>query len=288
MSPLTKLFVVLLVILSLVTTSATIVYVNKEDQERTRARAVEGQLEAAKQNVQSLQEQLAAVQGNLTQVQQQANTQSGQANSDLVARQQEISRLNVELAQAASKSAAQQLDISRLTEALNATQASANALQQEVAQLRGNNDQLVQQSSDLNGRVADLTNKLEVTERERRHLAEQLTQASADVSRMGKVIEGAGLSEEQRQLAVNRSGLPNLNGVIRAVQTIAGREYATISLGSADQVTRGMEFKVIDQANGRFLGTLVVDTVEPTESTGRLEGPGVAQVKPGVEVRTQL
>ena len=288
MSGLTKLFVVLLVVLSLITTSATIVYVNKEDQQRTAAKNIAGERDAARQQVQSLQDQLAAVQANLQQVQQAANTQAGQANAELVARQQDISRLNVELAQAASKAAAGQLDISRLTEALNATQASASALQQEVARLRTGNDQLVQQSSDLNSRVADLTNKLEVTERERRHLAEQLTQASADMSRMSKVIEGANLTPEQRQMAVNRSGQPNLNGVVRAVQTIAGAQYATISLGSADQVTRGMEFKVIDASSQQFLGTLVVDTVEPNESTGRLFGPGVAQVKPGVEVRTQL
>ena len=288
MSGLTKLFVVLLVVLSLITTSATIVYVNKEDQQRTAAKNIAAERDAFKANVQTLQDQLAAVQANLQNVQQQANTQAGQANSELVARQQEISRLNVELAQAASKGAAQGLNISKLTEALNATQASANALQQEVARLRTGNDQLVQQSSDLNSRVADLTNKLEVTERERRHLAEQLTQASADLSRMGKVIQGAGLTPQQQQMAVNRSGQPNLNGVVRAVQEIAGQTYATISLGSADQVSRGMEFKVIDTANQQFLGTLVIDTVEPQESTGRLIGPGVAQVKPGVEVRTQL
>ena len=49
-----------------------------------------------------------------------------------------------------------------------------------------------------------------------------------------------------------------------------------------------MEFKVVDRATGNFLGTLTVDTVEPNEATGRLFGPSVAAIRPGVEVRTQL
>jgi hypothetical protein len=49
-----------------------------------------------------------------------------------------------------------------------------------------------------------------------------------------------------------------------------------------------MEFKILDRQGGNFLGTLVVDSVEPNEATGRLEGPKVAEIRPGVEARTQL
>ena len=50
-----------------------------------------------------------------------------------------------------------------------------------------------------------------------------------------------------------------------------------------------MVFKVIDRATGNFLGELTVDSVEPTESTGRLSsGPRLNDIKAGVEVKTQL
>ena len=65
-------------------------------------------------------------------------------------------------------------------------------------------------------------------------------------------------------------------------------KYATISVGSSDQVQPGMEFKVINKATGDYLGALVVDSVSPNESTGRLSGPHVPDIKAGVEVRTQL
>ncbi|MEA2735554.1 MAG: hypothetical protein QOE14_2005 [Humisphaera sp.] len=288
MSPLTKLFVVLLVVLSLLTTAATVVYVNKEDVQKTTLANVQAQLNGAQAAAQAARDELTAAQQNLQNVQAQANQSAQSATTDINNRQQEISKLQVELAKGQSQQATQQLDISRLTEALNASQASTTALQTEVARLRSSNDNLVRQASDLNGSVSDLTARLEVTERERRLLAEQLTQASGENQRLSQIIRGANLTPGQADTAVARSGLPAINGVIRDKRTIAGQEYATISVGTADGVQRGMEFKVLDRQNGNFLGTLVVDSVEPNEATGRLAGPGIAQIRPGVEVRTQL
>ena len=83
-----------------------------------------------------------------------ANQAQQTATTDANNRQLEISKLQVDLAKGQSQQATQQLDISRLTEALNATQAQNNANLQELARLRTNNDQLVRQASDLNGRVS--------------------------------------------------------------------------------------------------------------------------------------
>ena len=288
MSFLTKLFVVMAVILSLLLTAATIVYVNKDDFNRQALEQTRAQLVAAQENARRAEDRATAAQQNATAIQQQANAQATAASDALTRADQKISQLNVDLAKSSSQAAAQQLDISRLTEALNASQAMSNRMTEEVARLRGTNDQLVQQSSELNASVSDLTNKLEVTERERRNLAEQLTQASAEVDRLTRVARGAGLTPAQEEIAAQRSGLPAINGVVRDRRTIAGNEYATISVGSADGVQRGMEFKVIDRQSGNFLGSLIVDSVEPQEATGRLFGPNVAQIRPGVEVRTQL
>src|SRR5688500_740074 len=278
----------MLIVLSLLTTAATVVYVNKEDVQKTALKNTEAQLQAAQAAAQQARDELTAAQQNLTNVQAAANQASQQATTDINARQQQLSQLQVELAKAQSQQATQQLDISRLTEALNASQASTTALQTEVARLRTSNDQLVRQASDLNGAVSDLTARLDVTERERRLLAEQLTQASTENQRLSAIIRGANLSPQQAETAVARSGLPNINGVIRDVRMIAGRPYATISVGIADGVQRNMEFKIVDREGRNFLGTLVVDSVEPNEATGRLDGPKVAEIRPGVEARTQL
>ena len=288
MSSLTKLFVGMLIVLSLLTTAATVVYINKEDVQKQALQTTKDQLAAAQSAAQAARDELSAAQLNLTKVQDAANQASQQASTDINTRQQEISKLQVELAKGQSQQATQQLDISRLTEAVNATQAQNTANMQELARLRTTNDNLVRQASDLNGSVSDLTARLEVTERERRLLAEQMTQASTENQRLSAIIRGANLTPGAAETAVARSGLPAINGIIRDVRPIAGQQYATVSVGTADGVKRGMEFKVLDRQGGNFLGTLVIDSVEPNEATGRLTGPRLAEIRPGVEVRTQL
>ena len=58
MSPLTKLFVVLSVVLSLLLTAATVVYVNKEDIQRDSLTKVKAQLDAKTTQTQDLQNQV--------------------------------------------------------------------------------------------------------------------------------------------------------------------------------------------------------------------------------------
>jgi chromosome segregation ATPase len=276
------------VVLSLLNSAAIVVYVNKEDITKQSLDDTRKQRDAARAESAALQQQLAAAQLNLTTVQDQANANASAASAENTRLQREISRLNVDLAQASGAAAAQQLDISRLTEALNASQTSSGKLSEEVNRLRGGNDTLVRQSAELNATVSDLTNKLDVTERDRRLLAEQLTQMRASAEQMQKTIQGAGLTPQQATAAANRSGQPSINGVVRDVRTINGRQYATISVGAADGVAQGLEFKVVERGTMNFLGTLTVNSVYPNEATGVLVGPNVAAIKPGVEVRTQL
>ena len=78
-----------------------------------------------------------------------------------------------------------------------------------------------------------------------------------------------------------------INGVVRSVDIIGGKKYATISVGSSDMVKKGMRFNVINRVGGEFLGFLTVDSVQPNEAIGQLEGK-VDKVQAGVEVKTQL
>jgi hypothetical protein len=78
----------------------------------------------------------------------------------------------------------------------------------------------------------------------------------------------------------------NLRGVIKDTRMINQTLYGTISIGSAQNVQKGMQFKVID--NGSFLGYLTVDTVDTEESVGHMTGPSLNQVHKGTQVRTQF
>ena len=101
----------------------------------------------------------------------------------------------------------------------------------------------------------------------------------------------AGIGFTLRRL-MQREGAsaPAINGVIRSRRTIAGKEYATISIGSQDEVTKGMQFKILDKDSGTFLGMLKVEVIDANEAMGEIsaEPQNLAQVKAGDVVKTQI
>jgi chromosome segregation ATPase len=216
-------------------------------------------------------------------------SQLTQANQQVLSVQQQLADRDVKSAQLQSQVAMQQADLSRLSEGLKASEATKAKLQEIVAEMRQEADKKTGEVAQLNTAVSDLTNKLEVTERERRYFQEQYAEAQSQNAKLSAAIKDAGVNVAQAVTdAGTRSGAPAINGIIREIRTIANMPYATISVGTADSVAKGMEFKIIDRAKGDFLGVLTVDSVEANEATGRLRGPHIADIKPGNEVRTQL
>ena len=58
------------------------------------------------------------------------------------------------------------------------------------------------------------------------------------------------------------------------------------SAAGAPNVVKGMKFHVVN--NSEFLGYLIIQSTEPNEATGVLDGPGVERVHTGDPVKTQL
>jgi hypothetical protein len=289
LSTLTKVFVVLLVVLSIVLTSATVVFVYRVDNAADTIAALRQhntEVENAKNTATAAAE---AATANATQARQQMQSQLNASAQATLTAQQQLADRDVSLAQLRAQIAMQQADIARLTEGLKASEETKNKLQDTVAQMRTDGDKNTTQIADLNSRVSDLTNRLEVTERERRYFQEQFTESQAQSAKYSAALRDRGVNpQEASTVAGTRQGAPSINGVIRDTKTIANIPYATISVGSSDNVTKGMEFNIIDRDKGDFLGVLTVDTVEPNEATGRLRGPRINDVKAGNEVRTQL
>jgi hypothetical protein len=284
-SPLTKLFVVLLVILSLLTTSATVVFVTQtQDFKRTLTTTKES-LEGARIERDAALAAAAAerdaAQRAIRETQAQAE-QMRQSQNALESRMAETALKNAELSRESGMKSA---DLTRVTAALMSAQDSGAKKDELIVQLRQTNDDRLKQNVELNTAVTELTDKLQVTERERKYLSEQLAEAKTTADRQGAMLREAGINPV---MARADAGAPPIKGVIRARRDIAGIPYATISVGSNDGVARGMKFNIVDRNSGNFLGILTVDSVEQTEATGRLEGPRLAEIRAGVDVRTQL
>jgi hypothetical protein len=288
LSPLTKLFVALLVVLSLILSAATIVFVNQTEDFKKTNQLLTDQMTAAKNQANSAAADRDAIKQNSEANIRQANAQVEAAAASLRTLQGDLASKNTDLARAKAQFELQGVSVTTLTATLKSSEDTRSHLQEQVNDLRSNSDKLVAQNAQLNQTVTDLTNRLDVTERERRLLAEQLTESKGQVERQSSMLRDAGVTSAQMASSAGTGiGAPPINGVIRDVRPIQGILYGVISVGSAEAVSPGMEFKVVSR-DGTFLGVLKVDRVEQNESTGRLEGPRANEIRPGAEVKTQL
>jgi len=289
LSTLTKIFVALLVIVSLLQTAGLVVYVSNN---ATAADA----LKTATARVTTLEAESQRLSSDLT-----AAKAAGDKSYELMTQQiefkrqgdnenkQKLAERDARVAELNSRLTLTQADVARLTEALKGSEDTKGKLQEQMVALRTSNDQNLTNAAQMSQTISDLTNKLDVTERERRWVSEQLEEARNQTAKLSGALKDAGI-EPSRVLAIDtgvRAGAPAINGVIREVRKIGPLDYATISLGSSDNVSKGMEFNIVDRGTGAFYGKLTVDSVEPNEAAGRLTGNRVPEVRAGMEVRTQ-
>lgn len=290
MSTLTKIFVALLVIVSLLQTAGLVVYVSNSATAADNLKNATAKIDSLTASNNKLTADLSAAAAangksfdSLTQQIELRRQADNENKAKLAERDGRVAELNSRLTLA-------QADVARLTEALKGSEDTKSKQQDQLVSLRTSQDQAVTNAAQMSQTITDLQNKLDVTERERRWVAEQLEEARNQTTKLSAALKDAGI-EPNRVLASASSGsgagAPNINGVIREIRKIGPLDYATISIGSSDNVSKGMEFNIVDRSTGAFFGKLTVDSVEPNEAAGRLTGNRVTEVKAGMEVRTQ-
>lgn len=287
MSPLTRVFVALLVVLSLLLTAATVTFVATVDDYRLASTNADQALQNATArsgaDLTAAQEQAAALQGQID----VANGQITQLRTLVNAANQQVATAQGGAAATSGNLAVAQANVSQLSSALQTAEATTNQLQTQVAALRGTSDERLEQLADLNRRITELQNLYDVAERERRFNAEQLVDLRRQADRLGAALRDAGGNPDNVAGAGTRGGAPRIEGVVRATRVIAGIPYATISVGSEDAVRQGMQFNVIS-GDGRYLGKIEVQTVDPNEAIARIVGgPRQQDIAEGAVVRTQ-
>lgn len=290
MSALTKIFVVLHVIVSLMLASAVIVWANRQEPYKAEAALAKQKAAAAEQHAALVQQDIAKVVAQKLIAEQELSTQIVDAQAQVAQKAALVDAANVEVSKQKSL-------VDQLTVQLNSLAGQLDAKdKQVVATIAANTgikatlDDMVKKYSDDERAITRLTNERNVVSKHDKYLVEvntdlqtQLTQANEALRKYGVPVGGAAPDKP----VLNSVPNVNINGVVRDYRTINGVPWATISLGSADAVTVGMKFNVVE--GGKFLGYLVVEAVNTHDATGYLQGPLVTQVRPNVsEVRTQL
>jgi hypothetical protein len=290
LSPLTKLFVVLLVIVSMLNAAAIVVFVNK-------AQPLQPQLDAANQQLASQRMQAAANQAAQQKAEDQYNAESQQHQKDNSNNAAAVGAVQSQLNESRVTIARLQADNTNMQSALNTannnvqlTTSTANKLQDQVTQLRTSNDGLVKQNEEFGRRNAELTSTLESLQARQEETQTQLAEAKENQQKLAGALKERGYDPDQiiSAAVVNGIGAPSIEGVVREKSVINGNTFVTISVGSADGVSKGMRFYVVDGPD--FLGIVTIDTVDTDNSIGRLEGKPdkVSHVQKGNEVKTQL
>jgi DNA repair exonuclease SbcCD ATPase subunit len=284
---LTKLFVVLLVVVSLLSSAGFIVFVNQVQNFKVSLASVNGQLATSQSAVQSAKQMAGSLQSQLDQRATEL-AQQRQKNADLeAANATTVAGLNATIASQQTDSRIAAASMVNVTAALTASETLRGKLNEALTLARTDSDTANKKYLDDEIAINRLQQEGDTTRRKATDLGEQLAQAQQENDRLSTRLKEAGI-DPNGSSAVARSA-PPINAVVRQTGETNGIPYATISVGSAEQVTKGMVFQVIDRAAGKYLGELTINAVDLHEATGKLEGPGVTAVRAGTtEVRTQL
>ena len=290
MSGLTKLFVGLLVVLSIVLSASTVATVATLDDYQDNVEALEGQVSSLTTRANTADSALAELQASKT---ASVNTLS-QVLTDVRGKNEElklqVNRLRSEQVREQQEQATIIAQNLALTQAVQGAQQAEQTLQAQVSALQQNVGNLRQQNVELNNEVANLFAQNQITEQGRRQLAERLREQQQQQQRAERALEDAGLDPAaiaRGQTRVQGNPAP-INGVVTDKRSLNGREVVTVSVGSNDKVEKGTEFKVVDRDTGDFLGLVKIEYVDPDESVGYLSGPNPAGVGQGDTVLTSF
>src|SRR4051812_12029627 len=179
----TKLFVVLLIICSLLLTAATVVFVNRTEDYHKTANNAEERANRFQRDKEAAQRDADAARQRETEAIATANGKV----SDLLARiqqmTQDVAARDAEINDLKSKGAVAQATITEQAAGLKTMGQNVSDVSGRNQALTGENDKLRLTNADLVGANTDFSKRLEEAERERRFLNEQLNQARTDLAR---------------------------------------------------------------------------------------------------------
>jgi len=273
-SVLTKVFVVLLALFSIVLSAFVVAtFAQQENWKQSatdwKAAALDAQAEArAITNNAALEQQRA-----LARHQDDLGAMNA-FKAQLTASQQEMAKCSRERDEALNKLTVEQGSVAGLTEHSKLLRGALDREEQFSAQLATRNSKIERVNTDLNDRVKELTANLAMAKSRVRALKEQIS-GLADAGGARQIPGGDNIVQPQTPSVASPAIVAAMTSPIRAEVTDVKGERAQISVGSADGVAPGMKFLMYrpGAAGGKpqYLATLRITKVEANRSAGMLE-----------------
>jgi hypothetical protein len=137
----------------------------------------------------------------------------------------------------------------------------------------------------LNQRSLDLTNDVNILNDEVRNLQEKNYAYEQRIAQLQRGASGGVLGADEAIAGAARAVLPEVAGRVEGTVTSVDGNYVSLSAGEAAGVQPGMQFMLV--RDGNYVGDLVIETVRPRESGGKIvlvaEG---REVRPGDRATT--
>lgn len=272
MSTLTKVFTVLLVVLSIVFSVMTISVVAQSNNWRDTALKYETNARIADTNLRNEIAASAAMEATCRDAVRTHLSRNGELETQMQTGNTELAKLRTDIARAdAEKSSAEAMNRGLLAQ-LEAARAGETAIRKQLADIERRNIELERRNIDLNDRVNEQTAQIAVLDEQKRQYEQQLNVLRGEAEKLGaQGRRGMNVGNENPAGAV----LPGVTALTPAgTSTIRGSvvdvsgNTVTISNGSADGVTRDMDF--IISRNDEYVGDLRISRTEPNRSAGKM------------------
>jgi len=273
LSPLTKAFVVLVTVLSVVLVALVVPYVAKTENLNAQIQELQGTAATADARANSAQQEVSAAQ-------ERASEQSALLNQRVSNLTQDVIRLQTERDDARAAALQEQRKLSQIESDLSRLSAAAvqdaSLLSATTADLKETRINFVDSQTKL-VQLSDRNNELESQRdsltRQVRRIGEQMVSLEQDNIALRGVL--ARVPEKYRQdistgQAQAQAYVPTvpIAGTITDVQNAAGSQLVQVDVGSKDGVEANMKFLV--HRDDQYVGTFVVDRVESAIAAGRM------------------
>jgi predicted nucleic acid-binding Zn-ribbon protein len=285
---LTKIFIVLVSLLSVLLVPLVVVYAHNEDSFKAKYEAAAALAAAANQNLET--EGITHAEER-ARVELQVRELSGENKT--LAREREgavtdVRRLEGDLSQARGQQAEIRADLATISSAVSAGQDLIESLLSEVRTMRSEALAAERRSVELDEALRDITGQLESAVAARRAVQEELQQLREEHARaLGRV---AVYVEKYGRVELEGGPLPpaitvDLDATVVSVRRGAEQTLAEINAGSRDGIQEGWIMTI--GRSGNFLGNLRIIAVDINNATGivELEDPnGRGKVEAGDRV----
>lgn len=282
MSTMTKVFTVLNAVMSIALSCLFIAAAAQWDNWKDLARTYQGERDAVIGQWQNAVASGQAATALKDEAISSKNAELAKAQSEIQELTEKLTKNSSELTQVKNQSLGFEAGRTKLQETLDTVTGELKSVRAQNGELLKQNVDLQSRNARMNNRTLELTTNVTILQEENRNIQEKLYacqtgRGSGTSQTRGPVDSVAGT------VAVPA---PRVAGAIKGEITNVDGTYASVNVGESSGVANGMTFMIY--RGNSYLGDLVIETVRPGESVGKLTTLASAGVRNGDSVRSDV